>query len=259
MNAMSRNEREHEHVPLPPGDLPVPRPGDDHHRLREEHEREREGEDEPLLAPAVQPQEPERGDPVEGDADRGEEQLPAVELLGGERAVERRKLGERDDRPGDDDGPEGDEECRRRPQHDVGLLAAELERRRGRERSREHQAERRRELEAGVRAEQNAGRRERVEPEEGRARDEGERDQQQTSVTAPPCCRRDAEAERGRDERRAEDEPEVRRVVLPVAVDRRSREQHDEEKERRGRDGDPGAGAHQRSSIHEPCLSSASR
>ena len=138
------------------------------------------------------------------------------------------------------------------PEHDVGLLAAELERRSGRERGREHQAERRCELEAGVRAEQNAGRRERVEPEEGRARDEGERDQQQTSVAATPCCSRDAEAERGRYERRAEDEPEVRRVVLPVAVDRGSREQHDEKKERCGRDGDPGAGAHQRSESTRP-------
>ena len=100
---------EHEHVPLPPGDLPVPSPRDDDHRLREEDEREREREDEPLRASLVEPEEPERRDPVERDTDRGEDELPAVELLGGERIVERRELRKGHRSPDGDDRAEGDE------------------------------------------------------------------------------------------------------------------------------------------------------
>ena len=122
---MRRNDAEHQHVPLPPRDLPVPCPRDDHHRLGEEHEREREGEHEPLVPAAVETKEAEGGEPVERDADRRQEQLPAVELLGGERIVERRKLGERDDRPAPTTMPRATTSsagCRSRSDH-VGLLA----------------------------------------------------------------------------------------------------------------------------------------
>ncbi len=166
-----QERREHEDVPLPPRDLPVPRPRDDDHRLGEEHEREREGEDEALLAPAVEPEEPERGDPVERDADRGEERAAS-------RRAPRRRAGRRAAEAPRARRPPSRRRCVPSATRSAGAarstasdwLAAELERRRRRERSREHEADRRRELEAGVRAEQDAGRRERVEPEEGRAR-----------------------------------------------------------------------------------------
>src|SRR4029078_9183024 len=108
-----QERREHEDVPLPPGDLAVPRIRDDHHRLGEQHESEGEGEHEPLLASTVEPEEAERGDAEERAADRGEDELPAVELLGEEWIVERRELGERDNRPGGDDHDENANERRR--------------------------------------------------------------------------------------------------------------------------------------------------
>ena len=119
--------------------------------------------------------------------------------------------------------------------------------------------DRRRQLEAGVRAEQHARGGERVQAEERRARDERERDQEEPCVASPASSRRDAEPERRRHERRAEDEPEVRGMVLPVPVDRGACEQHDEKEERCNCDGDPGAGTHPVSSIPEAGLSSAAR
>jgi hypothetical protein len=77
-------------VPLPPRDLPVPRVGDHDHRLGQEHEGEREREHEALLPAPVEPKESERRDPEERAAERRKEELPAVELLGEERVVERR-------------------------------------------------------------------------------------------------------------------------------------------------------------------------
>ena len=105
----SRDERdeqerpEHQHVPLPPRDLPVARPRDDDHGLGEQDEREREGEHESLLSSSMEPQEPERGETEERDSDRGEDQLPAVELLVRDGIVERGQLGEGDCRPHGDD------------------------------------------------------------------------------------------------------------------------------------------------------------
>ena len=129
-------------------------------------------------------------------------------------------------------------------EHGVRPCAAQLERRRSGEERREHEADRRRELEAGVRSEKHAGRREGVEPQEGGAGDEGEGDEQETGVAPAPRGRRHAEPERRRGERGAEDEPEVRRMVLPVTVDRRACEEDGEEQQRRDCDGDPGARTH---------------
>ncbi len=157
-----QERREHEHVPLPPRDLPVARPRDDDHRLGEKDEREREREDEALLASAMETEEAERGDSEERDADGREDELPAVELLGGEGVVERRQLREGDRRPPDHDRAERDQQGRRQTQDRLGPLAAELERGRGREERGEEQPDRRRQLEAGVGAEQHARGGERV-------------------------------------------------------------------------------------------------
>ncbi len=94
---------EHQDVPLPPRDLPVPRPRDDDHRFGQEHERERECEDEAFRPSSMELEEAERGDPVERAAQRRENELPAVELLGEERIVQRRELRERDHCPADDE------------------------------------------------------------------------------------------------------------------------------------------------------------
>ena len=92
----------HEQVPLPPRELPVARPCDHDHRLGEESERESESEHEPLLPPTMDAQEAEGGDPEERDPQRREEDLPAVQLLGGERVVERGDLEEREGGPDED-------------------------------------------------------------------------------------------------------------------------------------------------------------
>ena len=250
---------EHEHVPLPPRDLPVPRPGDDDHRLGEQDERECEREHEPFLALAMEPQEAEGGDSEERDAEGGEDELPAVELLLGQRVVERRQLGQRDRGPHDDDRTEHPEEQGRQAQDAVGLSRVQLERRRRREQRREHESQRRRELEPGVRAEQHARRRQRVQAEEGRAGDERERDEEEPPVASPARSGRHAEPERGGDESGPEHEPEVRRVVLPRSVDRRAREEQHQQEQRCDGDGEPGARAHPDESIPDACLSSASR
>jgi len=67
-----------------------------------------------------------------------------------------------------------------------------------------------------------------VQPEEPRRRQEGQRDEEQPRVAA--LARRVAgrERQRGVDRRRAEHDPEVRRVLLPLEVQPRRREQQPE-------------------------------
>ncbi len=167
----------------------------------------------------------------------GQDGLPAVELLVAERVVERRQLCERDDGPRGHEREQRAEQERRSPDDGAGSLARELERRERREHARDDEAGRRSELEAGVRPEQDGRRRERVQAEEARACDERERDEQEARVAPPPCRDADRPAERGRERRRSEHEPEVRLLVLPGDVDRRTCEQDGEEDERRGDDG----------------------
>ena len=228
---------EHENVPLPPGELPVPSPGDHDHRLGQQREREREGEDEPGRAPPVEPGVAERREPEERQAPRGEDELPAVELLRRERVVERRALGERHERPDSHRHEERGEEEAPAPDDAAGPAARELDRGGGGEHPGDQQADGRRELEARVRSrEEHARRRERVQPQEARARHEGERDEEQARVLPPARGHADGPAERGRESGRSEDEPEVRGVVLPALVDRGSGEQECQEDERRRHD-----------------------
>ena len=242
----------HEQVPLPPRVLPVARPCDHDHRLGEESERESESEDEPLLPPTMDAQEAEGGDPEERDPERREEDLPAVQLLGGERVVERGDLEEREGGPDEDARHHDADERRSRPQDTVGPVPFQLDRGTGREGAREQQPDRCRELEARVLPEENSRRRERMQPEEAGAHDARERDEEEAGVAPTARRGRHAPAERGRDRCSAEHDPEVRRMVLPVMVERGPREEEREDGERRNRDRDPVSRAH-------PVQGSASR
>jgi hypothetical protein len=71
-----------------------------------------------------------------------------------------------------------------------------------------------------------------VEAEKAGADDEGEADQQQPRVPAPARPLADREREREADERGAEDDPEVRRVVLPPLVDVRRAAQEADQRQR---------------------------
>ena len=235
---------EHQHVPLPPGELPVARPGDDHHRLREECEGEREREHEALGTPPVQAHVAERRDAVQPDADCGQHELPAVELLRLEWPVERRELRKRDDGPDRHDSEETGQQQASVPDDAPGSLCAKLDRRRGGEGAGHDEPERRRELEAGVGAEQDGRGRQRVQAEEARAGDEGERDEEEPRVPASARCGADRPAECCGQHRRPQDEPEVGLLVLPADVHLRSCEKDREQRQWCDDDGEPGAGVH---------------
>ena len=240
---------EHEHVPFPPRELPVARPGDDDHRLGEERERQHEREHEAGRPPPVEAEEAERRERVERDADRREHELPPVQPFGGKRVVERRKLGERHDRPRDHE-PEDDREQDSRVSDDSGRARwPQLRRRGGCEDAGEEEAYRRRDLEARVLAEQDTRCRESVQAEKARARDERKRDEEETGVPPPPCGDADRVSEGCRDRGRGEHEPEVRGLVLPSLVDGRPRQQEPEQHERSGDQHEPGGSAHDRPGV----------
>ena len=235
---------EHEDVPLPPRQLPVDGPGDDDHRLCEEDERKGEREHEALPSAAVDPKEAEGGDPEERDPDGGEQVLPPVELLLGERIVQRRQLGEREDRPQDDHRGETRQEQRCRADHGLGSFALQLDRRSDGERGRDHEPDGSGELEARIRPEQDPGRRQGMQTQEAGAGDEGERDEEQSCIASTACRARDAPAHGGGGESGTEHEPEVRGVVLPALVDLWPYEEYEEEKQWGESEGEPGASAH---------------
>ena len=94
-----RERDPHQDVPLPPRDLPAARERDHDHRLGEQREGQRHEQREGRTATAVQPGVPDRGGRVADHADHGQRDLPAVELIRSQGAVERWKLGERDQCP----------------------------------------------------------------------------------------------------------------------------------------------------------------
>ncbi len=207
-------------------------------------ERQREREHEARGAPSIEAYEAERGEAVECETSCGEHELRAVELLGFEGAVEGWELGERDDGPDSHQPAEPGQQERRAPDDTARSLGAELDGRRSREDAGDDEPERRRELEAGVRAEQHRRRGKSVQPEEPRARDERERDEEESRVASPACGGADRPAESRRHRGGAEHQPEVRLLVLPADVDRRARKQNRKQDERSGDDGEPGTGVH---------------
>src|SRR5207248_1054808 len=86
-----------------------------------------------------------------------------------------------------------------------------------------------RELEARVLADQHARRGERVEPEETGGGHERQRDEEETRIAPAARGQSDRVAERNVQRSGGQDDPEVCGVVLPGAVERRPREDGDED------------------------------
>jgi hypothetical protein len=223
----------HEDVPLPPRRMPAAREGDGDHRFGEQDPGRGDAEQHGRRTPPVQRSVAVRREGVEQDAGDAERELRRLRFVRRQRLVEGRDRGQRDDAPGDEDGgkrPAGwaavTEDCRRR-------LGVELEGRERGEDRRERETDLGRDHEARIRAlEQYARCRQRVKPEEAGADEEGERDEEEAGVGASrrrlarQCAEGDAD---GGDH---EDEPEMRRVVLPVGVEPGPREDEGEAAER---------------------------
>ena len=156
---------------------------------------------------------------VQRQADRRQGVERPVSLFRGQRAIEGRQVGERVDGPGAEH-PEHQSSQQPLAIHDGRRGSRrEVEGGGGGEDACDGEPDRGGDDEAGVRLlEQHAGSRERVEGEEARARDEGEGDEEEAGVVEPSRRLAGEEPQRDADQRRHEDEPEVRRMVLPVDV-----------------------------------------
>ena len=130
------------------------------------------------------------------------------------------------------------------PQERPGVRPGPRADRDRREDSGDDQPDRGRDDEPGVRAgEEDAGRGECMQPEEAGAGEERERDEDQPRVAVTAGGDVGQVREHDADRRRQQDEPEVARMMLPVAVELRSREQEDQAREREGEQ-DPRDGRH---------------
>ena len=230
----------HQRVPFPPGEVPVSSGGDCDHCLCEQGERAGDRDQDAVGAfLPVEVQVPNRGEAVERDsADRKQDQAAAC-VLRRQRAVQRGYLGERDGCPGGNDDQQGVSN-QQATSHDGIAVSLEVQSRSGGKASGDEQPNRRCDHKAGVPAlEQHAGSRQRVEAEERGARDERHRHEEEASVTE--ATRRFAcqQPERDVDDCDRGDEPEVRRMVLPAAVQVRLCEQHDEPGNRDGQRSEP--------------------
>ena len=245
---------EHEEVPLPPGRVPVAGDGHREHRLGEQDPAGRDGERDRRPPLREQPSVAVRGVPVEDGADDPERDERIARRLGGDGVVEGRQRAQRDDRPGDERGADAAQEERAVADDRLGLSGAERKRRgRGEDRAQE-EPERRGDLEAGVLArDEDARRGEGVEPEEPGADQERERDEQDARVAPPRRGLAHEEAEREARDRRGEDEPEVRGLMLPVEVEARDPEEEEEARDGKREDGGPDGRA-----THSAALSSRS-
>jgi hypothetical protein len=219
---------QHQHVPLPPRGVPVAGPGDHEHCLGEERERERDAQEERCSAPLVEPEVADGRGGVEDDADRGEGDLPAVQLLFAELAGERADSGERDGGPASQHERQSRDQRPCPAQHALGGHGPQRQSRGRGEHARHGEPERRRQLEALVLAEQHARSGERVQPEEPGRRDERERDEEEARVAAAAGGDPDGVPEPDAHRGCPEHEPEVRRMVLPRLVDPRVQQQERE-------------------------------
>ena len=141
--------------------------------------------------------------------------------------------GERRDRPRDQEEHERTPDERPSSKDRRGSVGTELDGGGRGEGRREEQTDRRRDHEAGVRmVEQDLRRRERVQREEPGARDQRERDQEQTRVRSPTCRLARDEGERDVDQRDDQHEEEVRWMMFPLHVDARDGEEQDQPGER---------------------------
>ena len=211
--------RGHQEVPFPPGRVPVPGERDRDQRLGEQRERRGHGHDQEERAPPVETEVPPGGEPVQRHAHEREREQPAVRFAGRQGSVEWRHRGERDSGPC---GQERDEAAAQQPlvPHDRQVaLRSQVERRTEREDAGDGEPDRAGDDEAGVLPrEDDPGRRERVQSEEARAAEEGERDEEHARVAAAAGGLAHDETERRTHRGDPEDQPEVGAVVLPVDV-----------------------------------------
>ena len=238
-----RGERDrHQHVPLPPRRLPRAPEGHRDQGLGEEHERHRDGQRQRTAACPVDPQVPPRREQVRRHAERQQHQQPR-RAFGLDHAVERSEPGQRGRRPHEQHDDEAHPHRRLPPtQRRLGALV-HLDRGEGRERRRQDEADGRRQHEPAVRpVEHHAGRGQRVQRQEARAGEQHHGHQEEPLVAAPASDLAHDQAERDVQQRDAEHEPEVRRMVLPVHVERREAQHQGQSRERddqRGRE-EPG-------------------
>jgi hypothetical protein len=127
------------------------------------------------------------------------------------------------------------------PAHEGGRASGlEVERRGAGQGAGEQEADGRGELEAGVApGEQHPRSGERVQRQEARGGEEGERDEEDARIGTSARRFPEEEAEREREHPREDDEPEVRRVVLPADVQARLAEQEHEARHRQDDEGQP--------------------
>ena len=248
---MRRNDAEHEQVPLPPRRVPVPCPGDHDHRLGEERERHSDGDHEARSPPPVEAEVAERRERVErrcptpasASCQPFSSSVASGASSGGSYASETTPHGPGRTRARPSAAGRSRRSSRRAPRSELDAPTAAAKARR------EDESDGRRELEAGVLSEQDAGRRERVQPEESRARQARERDEEQPRVTAPPARRAHGPADGDAGGGSGEHGPEVGGMALPDAVRLRPGEQ-DYEDGGRGCDGrDPDWANHWRVST----------
>jgi hypothetical protein len=151
-----------------------------------------------------------------------------------DRLVEGREGRERDGRPEpEDETQRGIEEPA--PPDERDSTVVEVESRPGGDGRGQEEPDRRGDLKARVLArEQDTGSCERVQAEESGGADEGDRQAEYSCVATPRGRFASEERERAGDDTGEEDEPEVRRLVLPVEIQAWPGEQERESRERRG-------------------------
>ena len=220
-------------MPLPPADVPVPRDGDREHRLAQQHPRGGDRQRDGRAACDEESRVPEGGVAVEDHPQDPEAEQGVAGRLRRDRLFQRRQ------RPECHHGPK-DQRGHHRAQQEPAL-AQDRSRRAlskgkrggGGEAGCDQEPDRGRNLKAGVLPlEKHARRRQSVQAEESRRREERERDEQHPGVAPTPGRLGHEQAEQEAEERREEDEPEVRGLVLPGKVEVGDAEEEEKSGER---------------------------
>ncbi len=235
--------REHEDVPLPPRQVPVAAEDDGDHRLRKQDERHDDGQQQRPLAREKEPREVPRREGVQGHRHGGTGTKRGRDLGRRRLGREGRQPKQGCDAPDGEHHHEADAERARPPQHPSATRAREWQCGGGGEPSRDREANGRGDHEPEIgRRQQHARRGERVKAQEARARAEGERDEDQPSIAAPHGRLVREVGQRHVHGRHGEDQPEVARLVLPLQVELRTRDEQDQPQQRQDEQQQPPRG-----------------
>jgi hypothetical protein len=232
---------------------PTERHGD--HGLGEKHERDGDREREGSSAAPIQVDVPNSREGVERDRDGRERPERRRCFLAG-CVVQDLDPTERGDRPRGDEPSESQAEPALRRSGRTRSATISIDRGGRREARSEDQSERRGDLEPGVRSlEKHPGRRERVETQEPGTREERERYEEQAGVSALRGGLARQDPENHVDDGHAEDQPEVRRMMLPAHVQLGDDQQEKKSGERKQQE----RGSEDRhASAHDVCSPTAS-